>query len=338
MASFAHPNSASNPFPVPAKLRRLQVEVTTGCNLKCVGCPRTVAMTAKQWRNAHMPVSRFRRIVDHAPMAEAIVLQGVGEPTLHPSFPLLVEIAIKSGKFDFVSFNTNALARDIGYYRELARLGLRHLSVSVDALDQEGAELTRAGTDAALLQRQLIGLLQLFPGLTVSIVLSKMNLERFEPLLRQLLGLGVWMIEVQPLVSYADLTNPLCLTPADIRQALADMQKVRSDHAGQHILPAPGMTPNGQRCHRPLNAAYCTVDGYLTPCCVTNDTEYFARTSLENLSFKQAWESDSVGAWMAEFQQHEPEMCKSCGYNPSGFEPDSHSMNAAAPMADITVR
>lgn len=323
--------AAANPFPAPVKLRRLQIEITTGCNLKCAGCPRTVAMLADEWHNRHMPVQRFRAVIQNAPLADVAVLQGVGEPTIHPKLPQLLDIALESGKFDLVSFNTNALVRDLGYYMRLAQRGLRHLSVSVDALDQEGAAITRAGTDAEKLKKQLSGLLRLFPGLTVSIVLSRMNLDRLEGLLDYLIGIGTKVIEVQPLVSYAASTNALGLNPQDIARGLGIIREARARYGQQSmIVAAPGMEPSGKRCHRPLNAAYCTVEGLLTPCCVTNDTAYFDRTSLEHQSFTSAWQSQGVAQWMEQFRQREPEMCQGCGYNPRGFEAESGAMNEYA--------
>jgi hypothetical protein len=36
--------SGKNLFAVPERLRRLQIEITTGCNLRCAGCQRTLGM------------------------------------------------------------------------------------------------------------------------------------------------------------------------------------------------------------------------------------------------------------------------------------------------------
>ncbi|MBN8896907.1 MAG: radical SAM protein, partial [Rhodospirillales bacterium] len=172
----AHPSSASPLFAAPARLRRLQIEVTTGCNLRCAGCQRTLGLQAGTWRNAHMPRSRFAAIVANAPPAESIILQGIGEPTLHPDLATLVATAHESGKFRVISFNTNALLRDTAAYAALRDAGLRHLSISVDSLDPATAEALRAGTDVARLRAAIAELTALFRGaVTLSIVLSRRN-------------------------------------------------------------------------------------------------------------------------------------------------------------------
>ena len=131
---------APNPFTPPQRLTRLQIEITTGCNLHCAGCQRTAAMADHAWRNGHMPADRFAAILANAPPADALVLQGIGEPTLHPDLPHFVALARACGKFPAISFNTNALVRDLEYYRGLRGRGLNHLSVSVDSLDPVVAE------------------------------------------------------------------------------------------------------------------------------------------------------------------------------------------------------
>ena len=51
--------SETNLFAAPKRLRRLQIEITTGCNLRCAGCQRTIGMAQGTWHNAHMPLTRF---------------------------------------------------------------------------------------------------------------------------------------------------------------------------------------------------------------------------------------------------------------------------------------
>ncbi len=38
-----------NPFAAPPRLAKLTIEITTLCNLKCAGCPRTTAMAQGAW-------------------------------------------------------------------------------------------------------------------------------------------------------------------------------------------------------------------------------------------------------------------------------------------------
>ena len=87
-----------NPFAAPPRLAKLTIEITTLCNLKCAGCPRTTAMAQGAWADLHIPLDRFQRILDHIPPTEFVTLHGIGEPTLHPQFAELVAMARASGR------------------------------------------------------------------------------------------------------------------------------------------------------------------------------------------------------------------------------------------------
>ncbi len=315
---------ASNPFVVPARLRRLQIEITTGCNLHCAGCQRTLGMVAGNWRNAHMPAKRLAAILDNAPPADALILQGIGEPTLHPELPALVASARATGRFGVISFNTNALVRDSDYYRDLQAAGLNHVSISVDSLDAPTAAATRAGTDCARLGNAIQALIGLFgPTVTLSIVLSRHNIEELPALLRQLYALGGRYIEVQPLIGYGAPTQPLCLTAQELAVARRAIAEAAAALPGLQMLPAAALTPTGGRCRRPLHAAYVTVDGFLTPCCTTNDASLFGHANLAEANFAALWQSEGVAGWLNGFVDREPTLCAGCAFNPAGVPPPS---------------
>lgn len=310
--------SEANLFAAPERLRRLQIEITTGCNLRCAGCQRTIGMADGTWRNAHMPLPRFQAILANAPPADAIILQGIGEPTLHPKLPELIAAARASGKFGVISFNTNALVREVDYYRTLRDVGLGHVSVSVDSLDPDLAETLRAGTDCARLRAAIPELIGLFGGLTLSVVLSRANAADLPGLLTTLYELGGRTVEIQPLVSYSAATDAMALDRAGLKDAFQAIGAIRRSLPGFAILPAAAFAPNGSRCRRPFHAAYVTVDGFLTPCCLTNDADLFGRVSLADMPFRTAWQAPGVRAFLASYFDREPEICHGCAFNPSG--------------------
>lgn len=307
-----------NPFALPPRFRRFQIEIVTGCNLKCAGCQRTISLAEGTWRNAAMSTKTFATIIANAPSAEVLVLQGIGEPTLHPKLAELLDIARDSGKFDTLSFNTNALVRDPAYYRELVDHGLAHVSVSVDSLDPETAERTRSGTDAVLLESNLRALVKMGLPVTISVVLSRWNLQGLEGLLDRIAAIGSLLVEIQPLIGYSPQSNEAVLSATDIAQARAVIAAIRKRHRKLSLIEAAGMTPNGSRCRRPLHAAYVTVDGMMTPCCTTNDVEQYGRTSLRTQSFAEAWQAAGVERWFAGYLDREPDICHDCSFNPSG--------------------
>jgi predicted O-linked N-acetylglucosamine transferase (SPINDLY family) len=324
------PEPLRNPFAVPPRLRRLQIEITTGCNLRCAGCQRTLGMAAGTWRNAHMPLARFAAILANAPPADTIILQGIGEPTLHPDLPALVAAARADGRFGAISFNTNALVRAPEYYQALRTAGLNHVSVSVDSLDPTTAEAARAGTDTAQLAAAISALTGVFGGaVTLSIVLSKLNAAELPALLQQLHAMGGRMIEVQPLIAYGGTPPALCLTAPELAVAQRQIAAAQAALPGLRMMPAAALTPNGTRCRRPLHAGYVTVDGCLTPCCTTNDAALFGQANLATTDFATLWQGAGMAAWFNLYVEREPPICAGCAFNPAGLPPPAPEASEA---------
>ncbi len=311
----------TSPIPPPDQLRRLQIEITTGCNLSCVGCQRTIGMKDRSWRNAHMPVARFQAILRNAPPANVLILQGIGEPTLHPRLPAMIDEAHASGKFGVISFNTNGLVRKLDYYARLKARGLGHVSISVDSLEPETAEALREGTDCDALSGAIAELADLFGGnVTLSVVLSRRNAPELESLVARLYALGGRIVEFQPLISYAPETDDMALTPSELAGVRSRIDAIAASLPGFTALQAPSLMPDGGRCQRPFHAAYVTVNGQLTPCCTTNDETLFGLTSLETQDFATAWMGDGAQTWLKDYLGDEPEICLGCAYNPSGAQ------------------
>lgn len=308
-----------NLFSPPPRLDRLQIEITTACNLRCAGCQRTEGVVAGSWESRHMPVDRFVRVMEHAPPARALVLQGIGEPSLHPHLAQLCRLGADSGKFAMIGFNTNALARDPSYFADLRQHGLTHLSVSVDSLVPALATQARAGTDCGRLRSAIATLAAVFAHrLTLSVVVSRANLEGLAGLLEELARLGGRLVEIQPLVSYGPAGQGLHLDAMGLERLRRIIARQRRLFPAQTIIPAPAVIPNGGRCRRPFHAAYVTVEGMLTPCCLTDDAGLFGQADLGRQDFATLWQSDTVAEWFTAYLDRLPEICRGCSNDPSG--------------------
>jgi len=269
-----------------------------------------------------MAADTLRILLGHLPPADLLVLQGVGEPTLHPDLAGLIRLARDSGRFGVLSLNTNALAVPLEAYRALRAAGLDHLSLSVDSLEETTAQAVRAGSAVAELRRRIPALVALFAGrITASIVLSRRNQAELGGLIESLARLGVTTIEVQPLVAYDAVTEPQVLGVVELRHAAATVAALRGRLPGVAVLLAAGITPDGRRCRRPFHSAYVTVDGLMTPCCLTDDADLLGRTSLIEHSYAEAWQAAPVAEWFADYFDREPQLCRGCGFNPRG-KPD----------------
>ena len=309
---------SGNPYVLPTPWRQVQVEVTTECTLGCHGCQRTKGVAAGWWASRSMGVEAFETLMRHAPPAGLLVLDGAGEPSLHPRLSELLRLAQDSGKFGGIALTTNGLSATAAHVSQWRDHGLTRLSISVDALDQTVADLVRKGTDVALLEARIAEVLATGMDMGCTIVLSRPNQGHFPSLLARLVALGVRQIEVRPLVAYDDQDRALQLSVPELEQALGSIRQMREQHVGLSIDAAEAFAPDGSRCQRPLRDLYVTVDGFLTPCRVVDDPGHFGRTSLLDRDLSAAWTAPGLAGWMRDYNSREPAMCLGCSNNPSG--------------------
>jgi MoaA/NifB/PqqE/SkfB family radical SAM enzyme len=299
---------------------RFQIEITTDCNLKCAECPRTVGIAEGSWTSRHMPIEEFRQLVKHAPYASVAVLQGVGEPTLHPQFEEFISIIKSSGKFQFIALNTNALTRSVDYYKRLFDLGLTSLSISVDSLNQEIAAICRFGTKVEKLKQRIVDLAAISPDISISMVASKLNFYDIPDTLAWLNSIGRFLVEIQPAIDYKKDNHQ---TNALSKDEIAEL--VKNIHAAKARLPniSLGLPPSMQiqqesfvaKCNRPFLAPYVTLNGFLTPCCTTYDESLFGHSNLIKEDIAVAWRRPAVSAWLHAYVKKTPDICKGCCFN-----------------------
>src|SRR5690349_16893116 len=96
--------------PAPPALRqhpsKLFVEVTTRCNLRCAMCPREAPGGAI--REGDLSAETFARLAPAFPHLDALVLNGIGEPLLHPLLERFVAEARRGlPERGWVGFQTN---------------------------------------------------------------------------------------------------------------------------------------------------------------------------------------------------------------------------------------
>ncbi len=310
----------------PLKLGRVQIEITTWCNLKCAECPRTIAIGQGSWTDKHMRLDDYRRIIENSLPATILALQGVGEPTLHPDLLQMIEIAHAAKKFQYITFNTNAIGRGVGHYKKLKAAGLTHISVSVDSLDQKIADACRLGTKVDKLAQRITELLPIFPNLLVTLVASRLNLADIPATVAKLHGLGCPTVEIQPAINYKPIvagTVDNSLSAADIDQFNRYLPELKAANPKMRILFAAPITmaQTDTRCTRPFTAPYITIDGFLTPCCTAYDPAELGHTSVADTSMAEAWRQPGVANWLKSYFEREPEICVGCCFNPATGSP-----------------
>jgi uncharacterized radical SAM superfamily Fe-S cluster-containing enzyme len=132
------------------------IEITNHCNLECPIC------IVQNRNNYHMSRAEFGSIIDGLVEKEGTLdtvnLSG-GEPTIHPEFFELLDIA-RRPEIARVSLSTNGLriANDLGFCEELARRKI-YVNLQLDALRNPELRVLRgAGDQAGVKQRALANL------------------------------------------------------------------------------------------------------------------------------------------------------------------------------------
>lgn len=111
--------------------RTLFVETTTRCNLACPMCVKN----APGWQGGegHMAWEVFERLESALPHAEAVILNGMGEPLLHPDLGRMIALTkARQPNGGWCGMQTNGLLLTEARARELVLAGLDVCCLSVD--------------------------------------------------------------------------------------------------------------------------------------------------------------------------------------------------------------
>ena len=181
-------------------VRKLYIEPTTGCNLHCRTCIRNV------WDDpeAQMPMNMFQRLLeslDELPDLTRVVFTGFGEPLTHPNILEMIQRVRERNLA--VTLGSNGLLLGVEMARELVRLGVDRLVISVDGAKSEtyaairGAMLSQVLRNIRGLNEAKSQLRSLTPALGIEFVVLRSNVAE----LAEITGLASRLNAARVLVS-----------------------------------------------------------------------------------------------------------------------------------------
>ena len=133
---------------------RLFVEVTSRCNLQCPMCVKHSG--PKKSPEGDMPPEIFQSLGQAFPYLDALILNGIGEPLLHPNLEDFIRVAkISMPAASWVGFQTNGHLLDEPRARSLVAAGLDRIFLSVDATSPELFKAVRSGGSLGSVERAL---------------------------------------------------------------------------------------------------------------------------------------------------------------------------------------
>jgi tungsten cofactor oxidoreducase radical SAM maturase len=188
-------------------VRKLYIQPTTGCNLHCRTCIRNV------WdeNEAQMSMDTFHRLMeslDKLSDPPRVVFSGFGEPLTHPNILEMIGTVRKRNMA--VTLGSNGLLLGAEMARELVRLGVDRLVVSVDGVKPEtyasvrGAMLSQVLSNIRGLNEVKRQLGSLTPALGIEFVLLKTNVTELADLTRFASQLNAARVLVSNVLSYTE--------------------------------------------------------------------------------------------------------------------------------------
>ena len=197
------------------EIKELYIEPTTYCNLNCTMCSR------KSWKNelkGHMERELFDKIIREIPESvERIFFGGIGEPLFHPDILYMLNEAKRTGRKVEMITNGTLLDREIS--REIVKIGIDTLWISLDSVEQESYEKIRFGADYPDIKMNIRGFnRERNPAiwdpvnseqpetakvkLGIAFVLMKSNLLQYKELLSKARSLGIERIKASHLIPH----------------------------------------------------------------------------------------------------------------------------------------
>lgn len=189
-------------------LRRLYVEPTSGCNLKCQTCIRHT------WNEPFGAMSRelFEKLVsDLKPFGflQSVMFAGFGEPLFHPDIVWMVE-QLKKNTGAVVEITTNGTLLDEPLARALLEAGLDRLWVSFDGTSADRFEDIRQGASFQLVlgnvqkMREMASRMSRPFSIGISFVLMRDNIDELKNIEELIQAVGADRVLLSNVLPYTE--------------------------------------------------------------------------------------------------------------------------------------
>lgn len=115
--------------------KKLYLEVTTRCNLHCFICVKYKESSCI--KEEHFPLPLFEKIIPSLPTVKTLVLNGIGEPLMHPQLIDFIKIAKRHMPHEgSIGFQSNGLLLNAEMAENLIAAGLDTVCLSVDDITE----------------------------------------------------------------------------------------------------------------------------------------------------------------------------------------------------------
>ncbi len=149
LSSYSGPQLAFRKHP-----SKLFVETTTRCNFQCKACVKQSA--GNEIREGDISMATFMELACAFPHLECLVLNGVGEPLLHPLLDEFIKIAKSSMPLgSWVGFQSNGALLTQERAKSLITAGLDRICLSIDSVSCDTFRKLREGGEVREIESAL---------------------------------------------------------------------------------------------------------------------------------------------------------------------------------------
>ncbi len=189
-------------------LRRLYIEPTSGCNLRCQTCIRNT------WNEPFGSMSfelfeRLCRQIKEMPFLQSIVLAGFGEPLFHPEVVKMVRLLKESVRAS-VEITTNGTLLTEEMSDQLLEAGLDRLWVSFDGTSETSFDDIRRGASFRAVLKNVQKLRELATrknrplAIGISFVVMRDNIEDIKNIQELILEVGADQVLMSNVLPYTE--------------------------------------------------------------------------------------------------------------------------------------
>lgn len=305
--------------------RQLEIEVTTACNLRCTICEHTY-WTEKP---RHMSFDEFKQIVDQFPGLRWCGMTGIGSGFLNPDYMRMLRF-LKEERHCFVEFFDHFLMMDADRAKELIRMGINKIWVSLESASRESYNSIRVGSDFDTVLANLRTMMRCkrelkspIPELWYHFIINRHNVHEMEAyvelvadIAREERGLSAPIIYWTNLLPFEDVRDLISRPDASRMREIERMCRDRGIFA---------VVNENVACDKPMssctkwNEPFVLVSGHLQPCCALNEAndrryqEDHAFINVLETDFRRWWRSGKKREFLANLKSGRVNpVCKNC--------------------------
>jgi MoaA/NifB/PqqE/SkfB family radical SAM enzyme len=295
----------------------VDISLSSRCNLRCSGCPyhspyRGDAMRALP-ANPYLPFELFANLCRdlRALQTQTLILQGEGEPLLHPQVADIVRLA-KREQFD-VMIITNGTLLNEQLTRTFIAARLDTLKVSLWASSPEQYQQNCPGAPAGQFEHMLENLRlvarlkseqgSIYPRVTWTHPINRYNYETLDEVANLASAVGCDEVNFSPMTCMEGEMMQLVLSPDEVARVCASLQSLKRQMnmrgLKHNIDQALWRYRLGEAvweklpCYAGWFHSRIRTDGQVHPCgrCDT------AFGNLQTQSFREIWNSPAIRAF-----------------------------------------